>query len=812
MIKKITAYLFIFFFCLSPFSFSQAFDWEWLNTKPTGNSLNDVIILPNGNFLGFGEKGTIIKSTDSGVNWDSYMVDSAGGYRSIYEADFVDNNIGFASGLDGLILKTTDGGDSWEVLTSGTTNDLWYIDFIDADTGYACGSSSTLLKTTDGGVTWNSITVSGTSTTLYKIQFINPSTGYIGTSSSTVGRLLRTTDYGASWNSIGTYPGTGTTRGIYFFDADTGYVTNSLYQVYKTTDAGASWAELADFGTGTLYEIKFLDAASGVAAGANGEVWVTTNGGTSWDSTNTSYTSSNVYGIATNANLGEKGLNSLLAGGYGGSIAYSNNLGTTWTPLATSVSMDELREIQFVNSNVGYAVGGSTSYGQALKTTDGGNNWELLSFDPGYRLYSLNFVNENVGYVGRRGPDGIFKTTDGGTTWSPLLPNVGTSSSIWYEMAFADEMNGYASGSSNSLVKTTDGGTTWTPLTSGFSASTIIYGLHMFDASTFVIAGSSSNIAITTDGGSTFTPLTSPSPTTTLYNIYFYDSNIGYASGVSGRVFKTTDGGSSWVQQTTPITTSITDVKFISPSTGWMAAWSGNLMYTTNGGSTWTLADKFPSFGDVQKLAMTNGYLYTCGEAGHIIRGFTDPTVPVELSSFSANIDGNAVNLKWQTATEINNMGFDVERKASNSSWEKIAFITGYGTTTDSKSYTYSDKNPARGINYYRLKQTDFDGSYEYSKIVEVEFNSLLTFNLEQNYPNPFNPVTKIKYSIPSSGLVTLKVYNIIGEEVASLVNEIKDAGSYNISFDASKFASGVYYYKLQSGDFSNVKKMIILK
>ena len=137
--------------------------------------------------------------------------------------------------------------------------------------------------------------------------------------------------------------------------------------------------------------------------------------------------------------------------------------------------------------------------------------------------------------------------------------------------------------------------------------------------------------------------------------------------------------------------------------------------------------------------------------------------------------------------------------------WESIGFINGNGTTTEKSFYSFTDQSPVAGKSYYRLKQIDFDGSFEYSNIVEVELTLPIEFSLEQNYPNPFNPYTKIKYTIPNvtlSGVegsrVALKVYDVLGNEIATLVNEEKPAGNYEVNFDASKFSSGVYFYKLQ--------------
>ncbi len=186
--------------------------------------------------------------------------------------------------------------------------------------------------------------------------------------------------------------------------------------------------------------------------------------------------------------------------------------------------------------------------------------------------------------------------------------------------------------------------------------------------------------------------------------------------------------------------------------------------------------------------------------------------VPVELTSFNAAVNGTNVTLKWTTATEVNNSGFDVERRSSNGNWLKVGFVTGKGTTTEKQSYSFIDKNLSKGNYQYRLRQIDFDGTFEYSKVIEVEVISPSKFELAQNYPNPFNPTTSISFTIPQSGNVKLAVYNLLGQEVSVLVNEFREAGTYDLEFDASKLNSGVYLYKLEANGLTFTKKMTLLK
>ena len=192
-------------------------------------------------------------------------------------------------------------------------------------------------------------------------------------------------------------------------------------------------------------------------------------------------------------------------------------------------------------------------------------------------------------------------------------------------------------------------------------------------------------------------------------------------------------------------------------------------------------------------------------------------TIPVELTSFSANVVDRSVVLNWTTATEVNNQGFEIEISEDGTNFNNIGFVPGFGTTTEPKSYSYTDQSVNSGTYYYRLKQIDFDGSFTYSDVVEVEVSLPIEFSLEQNYPNPFNPSTSIQFSLPINARVVISIFNLVGEKVAEVVNKEFSAGMHKVSFDASILTSGIYFYQIDAAGvdgktFSNVKKMTLLK
>ncbi len=188
--------------------------------------------------------------------------------------------------------------------------------------------------------------------------------------------------------------------------------------------------------------------------------------------------------------------------------------------------------------------------------------------------------------------------------------------------------------------------------------------------------------------------------------------------------------------------------------------------------------------------------------------------LPVELSSFSALVNGNSVKLQWGTETETNNFGFSIQRAsgAANNDWQEIGFVNGHGNSTSPKKYFYVDESPTSVIIKYRLKQVDLDGTFEYSKVIEVNMQIPDKYQLYQNFPNPFNPSTTIKFDLPEPGRVKLSIYNILGEEVAVLIDSEKEAGYHAVAFDGSRYASGLYIYRLKTDSHTGVKKMFFLK
>ncbi|EFK96780.1 hypothetical protein LDC_1194 [sediment metagenome] len=457
--------------------------------------------------------------------------------------------------------------------------------------------------------------------------------------------------------------------------------------------------------------------------------------------------------------------------GEDGTILYTNDAGLTWLSQTSGVT-NWLFDVQFTDANTGWVVG---DYGTILHTTDGGVTWFSQTSGTTYCLFHLHFADTNIGWaVGGTGFVGktILYTTDGGTMWLSQINDTTHPRQQFTSVYFINDSKGWVVGGNGTILHTTDSGRTWTSLISG--TTFYLCDVYFTDESTGWVVGDNGTILHTLDGGTTWLPQTSGTMNR-LSGIYFSDADIGWAVG--DHILHTSDGGKTWLNQFSGAWW-LSDVHFTDANTGWSVG-HAVILHTTNGG-----------------------------------------VVPVELNSFTATSKGKEVTLNWSTATELNNYGFEIQRKTSAGEFSTVAFVKGYGTTTQKKDYSFVDKNLDAGKYSYRLKQVDLDSKFEYSKVVEVEVISITSYLLEQNYPNPFNPSTTITYTLKEKSDVKLTLLNSLGEEVAVLVNEEQNRGYYNVEFDGSKLTSGVYFYQLKavnpessSGQaFVEIKKMILLR
>jgi hypothetical protein len=231
--------------------------------------------------------------------------------------------------------------------------------------------------------------------------------------------------------------------------------------------------------------------------------------------------------------------------------------------------------------------------------------------------------------------------------------------------------------------------------------------------------------------------------------------------------------------------------------------------FVTTGGVTSVTGLNYPSTVFIDNA---NNHIWIPDTYSHRVLRYDVSPLPVELTSFTAYVQKNSVTLNWSTASELNNNGFEVQRSLLNSEFVTVGFVKGAGTSSLQKEYSFTDQNLSNDKYSYRLKQIDFDGTFEYSDEVEVIVVSLDNYSLVNNYPNPFNPSTKIGYYLKDRTDVKVSIMNSLGEEIAILTNEIQEQGFHELEFNAADLSSGIYFYSLQTRNYTETKKMILMK
>ncbi len=734
--------------------------------------------------------------------------------------DFINPDTGWAVGLWGAAIKTTNGGQNWQTLETPTGEILLKVHSYNGQVVMVVGHNGTMLRSSDGGESFTLLT-GITTQELWGVKMLNDTLGWICGRNQT---LLKTTDAGLTWQPV--VPGFNYHYWQFdFLTEDYFMIACSQGRVLKTTNGGQSFTQHQAGNTQDLYTIDMIDSLHIAAAGNVGKNVYSSDGGISWVE-NTQLTSQSINWLQfINYDIGYAVVESSI------SLYKTTNRGQSWS----LAGFNRIGEWQFelLDENIGYGVGAEL---KVTKTEDG--------FNAGYNLFlnknwsDVFFINEMKGFFASAAlGEKLYKTEDGGITYEMI-----ENSPEWnYDILFLDSLTGFSG--SSTIYKTTNSGENWYA-TNGAGGATKIFFINPLIG----WATGGSNIYKTTDGGENwFVQFTHP--TLGFSSIYFVDSLYGWTSG--GRPQKTTDGGIIWIEQTNTNIWNTYDVYFANNDTGWITKIQ-NFYKTTNGGSSWnTIPEIQGSFGfhffpdplhwlingsrryitedggntfiditdDVPTGfgsfgAVTDKLGYAVGSFGLILRYDDTSYVPVELISFEAKTDSNRIILFWATASELNNQGFYIEKSYDKMNWATIGFVNGNGTTTEINNYSFIDRQVFNGESNYRLKQIDFDGSFTYSEAVSVYYENLpINFELFQNYPNPFNPKTNIKYTIPQNDMVKISLYSILGDKITDLVNEEKQTGFYTITFNANNLASGVYFYKMITGSgYTSVKKLSIIK
>ncbi len=368
--------------------------------------------------------------------------------------------------------------------------------------------------------------------------------------------------------------------------------------------------------------------------------------------------------------------------------------------------------------------------------------------------------------------------------------------------------------SGKEFMRSTDFGETWNIISSNFGPTSAPCDIEVFpDTSVILIGDNGTGIFRSTDYGITWNMVFSTSGEIPVIAVDLQGSGTAYATnwGGSGGVLKSTDFGANWSSiGLTSINTWGIHVSPDSPDYVITACYScGNTFISRNGGNSWQTIPITPVN---YQIHIVDTVTVFAGQSTGIYKLFSDIFIPVELVYFNAGVSGSEILLEWETATELNNLGFDIEQSSDNKVFEKIGFVPGFGTSSENHSYEFSVIYETAPKHYFRLKQVNLDGSYEYSEIIEVNIFIAEEFKLSQNYPNPFNPVTTIRFEIPYSQNVELAIYDMLGREVKRLYEGVAPAGVLTIDFNAQGLSSGIYVYRLKTKNFIDSKKLILLK
>lgn len=485
-------------------------------------------------------------------------------------------------------------------------------------------------------------------------------------------------------------------------------------------------------------------------------------------------------------------------------------LSAQWVRQTSGVTTD-LFDAAFFNANTGIVVGEA---GTMLKTTTKGVIWtQLPHLTPAY-LVTISSINENTAWTaGQAGF--VYKTTNKGETWqTQSIPEPQSISCIY----FVNANKGVAVGELGYILTTDNGGAKWVKQNREFERH--LLGVFFIDENTGWAVGSYSDVDNTrilksTNGGGEWFDQESGLEEKVLNAVHFIDANTGTIVGSQGTILKTTNGGNNWTLQQSGTLANLNDVDFINSNTGIIIGNSGLIIKTTNNGVNWIQQTSGTSSPLLGMMFVDNDYNlgWAAGLNGVILR-YTG-TIPSAPYNLEANItDVGKVRLSWQDSSDNEN-GFVLQRRdVVNMNWTVVDTIA-------NNTNQYIDTGLIVPREYFwRMYSYNVIGRSAYTDTASIITTNIEPstsiipdkYELHQNYPNPFNPATRISFDIPNSGFVKLTVYNMLGKEVAHLVNGVLQPGKYDINWNAGTLSSGIYFYKLEAESFTAIKKLALLK
>ena len=705
-------------------------------------------------------------------------------------------------------------GQSWGVVNDYTPSILYDIAFASASVGVVVGEQGQVFRTVNGGSTWSFYDL-GTIEVLKTAYFADVNRGFILGSN-----MYQTTNSGATW-ALSSGPGM-PMEGITFVDNQHGTVVGGNGSIYHTTNGGATWIPQSSNTSNTLKSVWFTSANNGIIVGEAGIILQTTDGGISWNRT-PSGTLQDLNALFF--------LNTLIgfAAGGNGTILRTTDGGLNWAPAIVESTVVSLLKVKMIDALNGFAFGNSSNFADPIEffhTTDGGLTWNRESYgrNRAVQLYGIAVIDpKRCVIVGNSGT--LMRTNDGGATWQSqeLLPApdlVGVtapfsgvlarsfiapgSSGFTFESSSgaAWMMNRYTSRAMRAVSGAGTGLSAHTSIMAGDAGTVVVSrvnqnvgsrstvqlrsdltlrGVSMVDRDTAYIVADSGYIYKSTDQGLSWKQISSGGQPQ-LNSICFPDAMHGFTVGEGGIIRKSTDFGRSWIGTTAVTFANLNAVVFAPPNIGVIVGDRGTILRTSNGGNSWEIRPS-PVAVNLRAAVFANpSRVLAVGDSGRII-GSNDGGVTwyIQPSPVTATLRGVAF-LNDTAAVAVGDQR-TIVRTASGVTWVEEA------------------------------RKEALPSGYE----------------LEQNYPNPFNPVTIIKYTVGgtegrgSGGNKTmLVVYDVLGRRVATLVDEVKAPGSYEVRFsakggsasggDGSGLASGVYFYRLASGSFVQARKMLLMK
>ncbi|HCN37216.1 MAG TPA: hypothetical protein DIS94_05835 [Bacteroidetes bacterium] len=684
--------------------------WYWQTPKPVGASLHTTSAAGN-IFYAAGDAGTIVKSTNSGINW--MHIPTTGTTNSILLiANNAEDFVYFIDDLNNFYLSST-GGESWTIKPSPFQNPKKIL-MKSINTHFVL-TNNKLWRTTNGGV--NFIDVAPVQNSEFRdFDFINTSTGFVISSDGTNSILYRTTNFGTNWNQIN-IP-VGNFNAVDFFDMQNGYIGGEDGLMRRTTNGGLEWNIVS---LSNVYDVSAIQMFN------TKEAYFICKDNTLWSlSWNNAYRVNDVSGVTS---LSATGSNLSFAG-YTGKIWVRES---GWLRTINTTTYNTFNRINFLNANTGIMAG---TNGAVSKSIDGGNTWVQNVINPNVIFYGMDFINSSTGFIcGERGT--IYRTTNGGQTWQLRNENF----IYWLNAVnMINNSTGFAVGYNGIILMTTNAGGLW--LEDVISPGEQFFDIEFINNNTGYSC--SNKLYKSTDGGLSWV-YTNFSIPIGFHDINFLNENTGFIvgqvnSGDGGKIFKSTNGGNSWMEKFYA-EEPFYSIKFQNETTGFATAGRGSIYKTINGGETW-----FRVF--------RNGLLGEQGLVNHNIM-YRD--------------------VAFRTSSEI--------------------YFTG---------------------SYGNVLISDNGGSVNVNQISSALPEG---YELQQNYPNPFNPETKIRYNLKTQGDVSLKVFDMMGREVKSLVNRQQTAGSYEVSFNGAGLSSGVYFYRItvtpensNSFVYIDTKKMLLVK